>query len=115
MNQTERNLLGDKHDLKLLAIPWDIGGNGPEQPHLNHVGSRGPCDLSTMQSLSGAILESQHRPSPYMVPYGDEGSEISNVGVEIVISPGSSSYNGGAALNPPTLSPNAKEEKHFSC
>eukprot|EP00957_Ditylum_brightwellii_P029120 2200661-Ditylum_brightwellii.AAC.1 len=64
-----------------------------------------------MQSPPGAILGSQHHPSPHMVPYGDEGSEISNVGDEVVISPGSSSNNGGVALNPPTLSPDTKEEK----
>eukprot|EP00957_Ditylum_brightwellii_P168604 12833215-Ditylum_brightwellii.AAC.1 len=46
-------------------------------------------------------------------PGGNEGSEISNVGVEVVISPGSSSNNVGATLNSPrpTLSPNTKEEK----
>eukprot|EP00957_Ditylum_brightwellii_P203536 15335080-Ditylum_brightwellii.AAC.1 len=64
-----------------------------------------------MQSPSGAILGSQHHPSPHVVPYGDEGSEISNVGVEVVTSPGSISNNGGAALKPPTLSPNTKEEE----
>jgi len=97
----------DKYDLKRLAIPWEIGGSGPEQPNLNHVGSRGPRYSPPTQSPSGAIIGCQ-LPSPHMVPYGggDEGSEISNVGVEVVISPGSSSNNSGAALNPPTLSPN---------
>eukprot|EP00957_Ditylum_brightwellii_P041297 3126315-Ditylum_brightwellii.AAC.1 len=105
MKQPGRFLLGDKHDLKQLAIPWEIGGNGPEQPNLNHVGSCGPHDLSPMQSPSGAIIGSQH-PSPHVVLYGDEGSEIRNVGVEVVISPGSSSNNSRAVLNTPTLSPN---------
>eukprot|EP00957_Ditylum_brightwellii_P037239 2819186-Ditylum_brightwellii.AAC.1 len=46
-------------------------------------------------------------------PGGKDGSKISNVGVEVLISPGSSSNNGGATLNPPrpTLSPNTKEEE----